>query len=231
MQQRHDEWYVIMDLKITPLGQTIVKPTALGSVANTDTKLLIYGLFQKDRVLAQDDRRPDRCGPRPAPPLTLGQNGPARQLDRRLPQLAHDLLSAVSLLRHFDLPSKTQIMRLHLDPFQGVRFTPANKLPCVQFSIDTNGKFTVVANKRPDQGPFLIGQSPDGGYDAFRSLAFKRVQVRIFDQLGRCESGSVDGCGCLRSQSPNRAEQMPRGKLPDTEAGRLTLPWPLGRRR
>ncbi len=43
-----------MDLKITPLGQTIVKPTALGSVANTDTKLLIYGLFQKDRVLAQD---------------------------------------------------------------------------------------------------------------------------------------------------------------------------------
>ncbi len=40
-------WYVIMDLKITPLGQTIVKPTALGPVANTDTKLLIYGLFQK----------------------------------------------------------------------------------------------------------------------------------------------------------------------------------------
>ena len=37
-----------------PSGQTIVKPTALGSVANTDTKLLIYGLFQKGRVLAQD---------------------------------------------------------------------------------------------------------------------------------------------------------------------------------
>ena len=35
-------------------GQTIVKPTALGPVANTDTKLLIYGLFQKGRVLAQD---------------------------------------------------------------------------------------------------------------------------------------------------------------------------------
>ena len=33
-----------MDLKITPSGQTIVKPTALGPVANTDTKLLIYGL-------------------------------------------------------------------------------------------------------------------------------------------------------------------------------------------
>ena len=43
-----------MDLKITPSGQTIVKPTALGPVANTDTKLLIYGLFQKDRILAQD---------------------------------------------------------------------------------------------------------------------------------------------------------------------------------
>ncbi len=43
-----------MDLKITPSGQTIVKPTALGPVANTDTKLLIYGLFQKGLVLAQD---------------------------------------------------------------------------------------------------------------------------------------------------------------------------------
>ena len=124
-----------MDLKITPLGQTIVKPTALGSVANTDTKLLIYGLFQKDRVLAQDDRRPDRCGPRPAPPLTLGQNGPARQLDRRLRQLAHDLLSAVSLLCHFDLPSKTQIMRLHLDPFQGVRSLPPTNFHVCSFRL------------------------------------------------------------------------------------------------
>ena len=34
--------------------KTIVKPTALGPVANTDTKWLIYGLFQKGRVLAQD---------------------------------------------------------------------------------------------------------------------------------------------------------------------------------
>ena len=34
--------------------KTIVKPTALGPVANTDTKLLIDGLFQKSRVLAQD---------------------------------------------------------------------------------------------------------------------------------------------------------------------------------
>ncbi len=43
-----------MELKITPSGQTIVKPAALGPVANTDTKLLIYGLFQEGRVLAQD---------------------------------------------------------------------------------------------------------------------------------------------------------------------------------
>ena len=34
--------------------KTIVEPTALGTVANTDTKSLIYGLFQKGRVLAQD---------------------------------------------------------------------------------------------------------------------------------------------------------------------------------
>ena len=39
---------------IAPSGQTIVKSTALGPVANTDTKLLIDGLFQKGRVLAQD---------------------------------------------------------------------------------------------------------------------------------------------------------------------------------
>ena len=37
--------------------KTIVKPTALGPVANTDTKLLIYGLFQKGRVLVQDGKR------------------------------------------------------------------------------------------------------------------------------------------------------------------------------
>ena len=37
--------------------KTIVKPTALGPVANADTKLLIYGLFQKGRVLAQDGHR------------------------------------------------------------------------------------------------------------------------------------------------------------------------------
>ena len=34
--------------------KTIVEPTALGPVANTDAKLLIYKLFQEGRVLAQD---------------------------------------------------------------------------------------------------------------------------------------------------------------------------------
>ena len=42
--------------------KTIVKPTALGPVANTDTKLLIYGLFQKGRVLAQDGVGSQPCG-------------------------------------------------------------------------------------------------------------------------------------------------------------------------
>ena len=39
-----------VSMRVTP----IVKPTALGPIANADTKLLIYGLFQKGRVLAQD---------------------------------------------------------------------------------------------------------------------------------------------------------------------------------
>ena len=62
-----------MELKITPSGQTIVKPTALGPGANTDTKLLIYGLFQKGRVLAQDgvddleDTSPYEVHPLPIP--------------------------------------------------------------------------------------------------------------------------------------------------------------------
>ena len=60
---RNCTWYVIMDLKITPSGQTIVKPTALGPGVNTDTKLLIYGLFQKGRVLAQDAVKPLRVTP------------------------------------------------------------------------------------------------------------------------------------------------------------------------
>ena len=37
--------------------KTIVEPTALGPVANTDAKLLIYRRFQKGRVLAQDGVR------------------------------------------------------------------------------------------------------------------------------------------------------------------------------
>ena len=54
---------IMMELKITLSVQTIVKPTALGPVANTDTKLLIDDLFQKGRVLAQDAVRftPPTC--------------------------------------------------------------------------------------------------------------------------------------------------------------------------
>ena len=51
----------------TPSGQTIVKPTALGPGANTDTKLLIYGLFQKGRVLAQDGVSTERWRKRSRP--------------------------------------------------------------------------------------------------------------------------------------------------------------------
>ena len=45
---------VVICMMTTSPPKTIVKPTALGPVANTDTKLLIYGLFRKGRVLAQD---------------------------------------------------------------------------------------------------------------------------------------------------------------------------------
>ena len=38
------------------LGPDDCKAYGLGPVANTDSKLLIYGLFQKGRVLAQDGR-------------------------------------------------------------------------------------------------------------------------------------------------------------------------------
>ena len=50
--------------------KTIVKPTALSPVANTDTKFLIYGLFQKGRVLAQDGLTSRTVSPFPAPATT-----------------------------------------------------------------------------------------------------------------------------------------------------------------
>ncbi len=45
---------VVVCMVTTRPPKTIVEPTALGTVANTDSKLLIYRLFQKGRVLAQD---------------------------------------------------------------------------------------------------------------------------------------------------------------------------------
>ena len=51
-QLQEHAWIFALDQVVvckvtTRLPKTIVKSTALGSVANTDTKLLIYGLFQK----------------------------------------------------------------------------------------------------------------------------------------------------------------------------------------
>ena len=40
-------WYVIIDLKITPSGQTIVKPTTLGPVANTELTLRLVKIFER----------------------------------------------------------------------------------------------------------------------------------------------------------------------------------------
>ena len=56
--------------------KTIVKPTALGPVANTDTKFLIYGLFQKGRVLAQDGVGGDVGDS--SSPYAQGKHRPAR---------------------------------------------------------------------------------------------------------------------------------------------------------
>ena len=76
-----------MDLKITPSGQTIVKPTALGPGANTDTKLLIYGLFQKGRVLAQDGVEPI-CRTLPIAPSTYYEQKAREKDPSRLPARA-----------------------------------------------------------------------------------------------------------------------------------------------
>ena len=46
---------VVVCMVTTRPPKTIVEPTALGTVVNTDSKLLIYRLFQKGRVLAQDE--------------------------------------------------------------------------------------------------------------------------------------------------------------------------------
>ena len=51
---------VVVCMVTTRPPKTIVEPTALGPVANTDTKSLIYDLFQKGRVLAQDGVPPVR---------------------------------------------------------------------------------------------------------------------------------------------------------------------------
>ena len=56
--KRAEFWHRTGASRISEPLPALQKPTALGPVANTDTKLLIYGLFQKGRVLAQDAVRP-----------------------------------------------------------------------------------------------------------------------------------------------------------------------------
>ncbi len=57
------------------LNITTLKPEAPGPVANTNTKLLIYGLFQKGRVLAQDEvfrnELPDQTANGASPPCMI----------------------------------------------------------------------------------------------------------------------------------------------------------------
>ena len=65
----------------------IVKPTALGPFANTDTKLLIHGLFQKGRVLAQDGVEPI-CQMLPIAPSTYYEQKAREKDPSRLPARA-----------------------------------------------------------------------------------------------------------------------------------------------
>ena len=65
---------VVICMVTTRPPKTIVKPTALGPVANTDTKLLIYGLFRKGRVLAQDGEPESPTSP-PTRPRSGARHG------------------------------------------------------------------------------------------------------------------------------------------------------------
>ncbi len=80
--------------------KTIVKPTALGPGANTDTKLLIYGLFQKGRVLAQDGSSlsESRVSAFPRFPGSKGLPGtPSPAGSRRQPKCVVDSITEGSL--------------------------------------------------------------------------------------------------------------------------------------
>ena len=71
--------------------KTIVKPTALGPVANTDTKLLIYGLFQKGRVLAQDAIRDGATKELHFEPRLVDLHVDQAQIDEEFEALTADL--------------------------------------------------------------------------------------------------------------------------------------------
>ena len=75
------------------------RPTALWDVANTDIKLLIYGLFQKSRVLAQDGVDDRICAKRvfDGPPAevnatTIRTQGTARTVLERIYSGSHTIV-------------------------------------------------------------------------------------------------------------------------------------------
>ena len=152
-----------MDLKITPSGQTIVKPTALGPGANTDTKLLIYGLFQKGRVLAQDGV-PSREISFPAeldwtiafrgiaratdartmiaaavPKVGLGNTSPAIFPERcvRPPNAAMLLANLGAIVLDFVVRQKAQSTHLNWYIVEQLPVVPPNRYEAVRFGLKT----------------------------------------------------------------------------------------------
>ena len=101
-----------MGLKITLSGQTIVKPTALGPVANTDTKLLIYGAISKGPSFGTGRDPPLRSGAwYPVSgrcfPCAYGKpESPARNVTLR-PEAAHHGTSKTRNQRWIDLLRST----------------------------------------------------------------------------------------------------------------------------
>ena len=80
------------ELGEAPSGQTIVKPTALGPVANTDTKLLIYGLFQKGRLRVSRPKLVSFFAKQSAATVLLEACGSAHFWARTLRRLGHDVV-------------------------------------------------------------------------------------------------------------------------------------------
>ena len=97
---------VVVCMVTTRPPKTIVEPTALGTVANTDTKLLIYRLFQKGRVLAQDGVSRDRRQVLLRNQCQQLQRGATRRLLSAFP-LAHQTLSHVTRVQDINDASRS----------------------------------------------------------------------------------------------------------------------------